>query len=97
LEPAFLTMADIRDELLPPSPPKKRQLPITKKQIVLIGIILLFGLYVGNLLYGTNSILRLMALNDQAHNLATQSQALKEENAALLKTLFERKQLEGAQ
>lgn len=61
--------------------------------ITAIGI-LLFGIYVGILIYGENSLTVLNQLKEKKQGLQEESIALKAENQRLQKEYFELKQLE---
>jgi cell division protein FtsB len=61
--------------------------------ITVIGI-LLFGVYVGVLIYGENSLTVLHHLKEKKQALAQEGKALKTENQRLQKEYFELKQLE---
>jgi hypothetical protein len=61
--------------------------------ITLIGI-LLFGVYMGVLLYGENSLSVLSQLRDKKESLLNQEKVLKLQNQKLQKKYFELKQLE---
>jgi hypothetical protein len=61
--------------------------------ITFIGI-LLFGIYMGILLYGENSLSVLSQLRDKKQSLLQQEKALKLQNQKLQKKFFELKQLE---
>lgn len=56
--------------------------------------ILLFGIYVGVLMYGENSLTVLNQLKEKKHSLSLDGKALKVENQRLQKEYFELKQLE---
>jgi len=56
--------------------------------------ILLFGIYVGVLMYGENSITVLNALKEKQEYLEQEKIAIKAENQKLQKIFFELKQLE---
>jgi len=56
--------------------------------------VLLFGVYVGNLLFGTNSFEVLLNLDYEHEQLQNEISKYKEENAKLQKEYFELKQLE---
>jgi len=56
--------------------------------------ILLFGIYVGVLLYGENSLTVLNQLKEKKYRLSLEDKALKIENQKLQKEYFELKQLE---
>lgn len=61
--------------------------------ITTIGI-LLFGIYVGILIYGENSLTVLNHLKEKKEMLRQEEKSLKAENQKLQKELFELKQLE---
>lgn len=61
--------------------------------VTLIGI-LLFGIYVGVLMYGENSLTVLNQLKEKKQSLIEEKKALKAENQRLQKVYFELKQLE---
>ena len=56
--------------------------------------ILLFGIYVGVLIYGENSLTVLNQLKEKKQGLSHEEKILKEENQRLQKEYFELKQLE---
>jgi hypothetical protein len=64
--------------------------------ITLIGI-LLFGIYLGILIYGENSLTVLNHLQTQKSSLIEDEKALKAENQRLQKEYFELKQLEPSE
>jgi len=61
------------------------------KFLVLFFIILIFGVYIGILLYGTNSFEVLLELQDYENYLQSEVGRLKGENASLQKEYFELK------
>ncbi len=61
--------------------------------VTIIGI-LLFGIYVGVLMYGENSLTVLNQLKEKKRNLIQDERVLKVENQRLQKVYFELKQLE---
>ena len=61
--------------------------------VTVIGI-LLFGIYVGVLIYGENSLTVLNQLKEKKEGLTLEEKILKEENQKLQKEYFELKQLE---
>ena len=61
--------------------------------VTTIGI-LLFGIYVGVLMYGENSLTVLNQLKEKKQNLIEEEKILKVENQRLQKVYFELKQLE---
>ena len=64
--------------------------------ITLIGI-LLFGIYLGILIYGENSLTVLNHLQTKKRSLIEKEKALKAENQRLQKEYFELKQLEPSE
>jgi cell division protein FtsB len=56
--------------------------------------ILLFGIYIGILIYGENSLTVLNQLKEKKQGLIEEGKALKDENKRLQKKYFELKQLE---
>ena len=64
------------------------------KLFLLISVIIALGFYVGNLLYGINSLSVLDNLTNKEVFLKTTIEKLKEENARLQKEYFELKGLE---
>ena len=61
--------------------------------IAVIGI-LLFGIYVGVLIYGENSLTVLSQLKEKKHTLIYEARRLNKENQTLQKEYFSLKQLE---
>jgi len=61
--------------------------------ITAIGI-LLFGIYLGILMYGENSLTVLKQLKEKKHDLIQEKRVLKSDNQKLQKEFFELKQLE---
>lgn len=68
---------------------------LSLKVIVITGIvIILFGIYLGVLIYGENSLTELEHLKQEKQSLLEEAQLLKNENQRLQKEFFELKQLE---
>ena len=63
------------------------------KFIVLLFIVLVFGIYLGLLLYGTNSVEILLGLQEYELYLENEVYRLKEDNAALQREYFELKEI----
>ena len=61
--------------------------------VTVLGI-LLFGIYIGILVYGENSLTVLNQLKEKKQGLSLEEKILKEENQRLQKEYFELKQLE---
>ncbi len=57
-------------------------------------IVIIFGVYVGNILFGKNSLEVLLNLQEEKTKLQKEIKRLKRENAALQKDYFELRQLE---
>ncbi len=60
---------------------------------ILLFIILILGIYIGTLLYGTNSLEVLLGIADYENYLQDEIIRLKDENAALQKEYFELKEI----
>ncbi|BAF71044.1 FtsB family cell division protein [Sulfurovum sp. NBC37-1] len=68
---------------------------LSLKAILVTAIgILLFGIYVGILIYGENSLMVMNQLKEKKEMLKQEEKSLKVENQKLQKELFELKQLE---
>lgn len=63
------------------------------KFIVLLLIVLAFGIYLGIILYGTNSVEILFGLQEYELYLQDEVHRLKQENAALQREYFELKEI----
>lgn len=63
------------------------------KFLVLVLIVLSLGIYLGILLYGTNSVEILLGLQDYENFLQSEIGRLKTENASLQKEYFELKEI----
>lgn len=64
-----------------------------KKFLFLLSIVLILGVYIGVLFYGTNSLEVLFGLQDYETFLENEISRLKSENAALQKEYFELKEI----
>ena len=64
------------------------------KIISLVFGIILLGIYIGNIFFGTNSLEVQLNLIDYKNDLETRIEELKKDNARLQKEYFELKQLE---
>ncbi len=80
-------MADTREEV------SIAGLSLKTFLVTAIGI-LLFGIYVGVLVYGENSLTVLNQLKEKKQGLSVEEQIIKAENQKLQKEYFELKQLE---
>ncbi|MFT5660236.1 MAG: hypothetical protein ACI9TV_000877 [Sulfurimonas sp.] len=63
------------------------------KFLVLLLIVLVFGIYLGIILYGTNSVEILLGLQEYQIYLEDEVYRLKEENAGLQREYFELKEI----
>jgi len=64
-----------------------------KKFLILVTVVLGFGIYLGVLLYGTNSLEVLFGLQDYQEYLNSEIFRLKDENAELQREYFELKEI----
>ena len=64
-----------------------------KKFIFLLSIVTIFGVYIGVLFYGTNSLEVLFGLQDYENFLQNEITRLKSENSSLQKEYFELKEI----
>jgi len=64
-----------------------------RKFFSLVGAVLALGIYLGVLLYGTNSLEVLFGLDDYQEYLHTEIHRLKDENAELQREYFELKEI----
>jgi cell division protein FtsB len=63
------------------------------KFLFLLGVVLALGIYLGVLLYGTNSVEVLLGLQEYENYLQDEITRLKQENATLQKEYFELKEI----
>jgi len=77
--------------------PTKRSFFLILKISILVIAVVGLGVYVGNLLYGKNSLEVLLSLQDKKYLLKSEIQKYKNENAKLQKEYFELLQLEPEQ
>jgi len=81
-------------------PKAKRRMPISflgiplQRFIMALLIVVALGIYAGVLLFGPNSLMVLMSLEEQRSSYELYIKKLKAQNAALQKEYFELKQLE---
>ncbi len=88
-------MKDIRDTLLDYKEfEKKKDGRFYLKAAFLVLAVIALGVYIGNLLFGDNSLEMMMALKSQRERLQKLTSSLKEENAKLQRKYFELKQIE---
>ncbi len=88
-------MRESVEELLEESKPKRGlTVSLLLKFGAAVAVIVAVGVYIGNILFGTDSVEVLIDLQNKKENLKREVQRLKEENAALQKEYFELKQLE---
>jgi len=65
----------------------------TKKFFFLLSLIVFLGIYLGTLLYGTNSVEVLLGLDDYESYVQDEVKRLKKENASLQREYFELKEI----
>ena len=63
------------------------------KFLILLSLVLSFGIYLGVLLYGTNSVEIYLGLQDYEESLKTEIHRLRDENAELQREYFELKEI----
>ncbi len=73
---------------------KKGETAFYIKIFILILAVVLFGIYVGDVLFGKSSLEVLLDLQESRDNLKQNVKIIKEKNALLQKEYFELKQLE---
>jgi len=87
----------MHEELLNEDIPKslaQKYLGISWTRLTIIGLIVIaFGIYIGNLLFGDNSLAAFLELQEYQENLGIEVKKLKEENALMQKEYFELKEL----
>ena len=87
-------MKDIRDDLLNYEEfERKRDGSFYLKAAALIMLVVMLGVYIGNLLFGENSLETLLNLQNQREVLQKKTDELKDENARLQRKYFELKQI----
>lgn len=64
-----------------------------KKFLFLVVGVTIFGVYLGMILYGTNSLEVLFGLQEYESNLQSETKRLKQENAQLQREYFELKEI----
>lgn len=64
-----------------------------KKFFLLVSIVVVFGIYLGIILYGTNSVEVLLGLEDYENSLQSEVERLRQENAELQREYFELKEI----
>jgi len=64
-----------------------------KKFLFLVSLIVFLGVYLGIILYGTNSVEVLLGLEDYEHYMRDEVAHLKKENAELQREYFELKEI----
>jgi len=81
-------------------PETKRQVPVSflgiplQRLVIALIVVIVLGIYAGVLLFGPNSLMVLMSLEEQRSSYELYIKRLKAQNAALQKEYFELKQLE---
>ncbi|MGE4294799.1 MAG: hypothetical protein AB7E49_03765 [Campylobacterales bacterium] len=87
---------DIRDELLGDAG-SRPIVRLNRRHLVLAGVVIVLGIYTYHLLYGQNSLLKLISLSEEASLLENRIETLKNENAQLQRILYELKLIRGDQ
>jgi hypothetical protein len=86
---------ELRDELL--DQPARRPLPLLpgRRHLLLLAVIAALGAYTYSLLFGHNSLLKLLALKEEQSRLEQRISTLKSENAELQRLLYELQLIRG--
>ncbi|WP_197972079.1 phosphopyruvate hydratase [Nitrosophilus labii] len=87
-------MREIIDDLIGLGAGKKYLVLYAVKVLAALVLIIAIGVYIGNLLFGKDSVEVLIEIQNKERALKREVQRLKEENARLQKEYFELKQLE---
>jgi len=87
-------MSDLYDEL---GDEVRKKSFISRNQIIFVFVMLVFGFYMGNLLYGTNNLIDLLDLKKEVTLLNEEVEHLNHHNAALQKQLIELEVIEGTE
>ncbi len=87
-------MSDILDEFLDDDSKRSKSTVFYLKLSGLALLVLLFGIYIGDILFGKSSLEVLLNLQENNDRLKDEVVRLKKENAALQKDYFELKQLD---
>lgn len=85
---------DIRDELLDAAG-SRPVLRLSRRHLILMAVVVGLGIYTYHLLYGQNSLLKLLSLKEEAALLENRIETLKDENAQLQRLLYELKLIRG--
>lgn len=87
---------DIRDELLGDAG-FRPALRIQRRHLVLAAVVVGLGVYTYHLLYGQNSLLKLVSLQEETALLEKRIESFKNENAELQRYLYELALIRGDQ
>ena len=87
-------MSEIKEEL-DSFKEKKATAQIGKKELIFIVFALFLGLYIGNLLYGTNNLIQLLNLRNAREILKQKAYVLNHKNAKIKKKFFELELIKG--
>lgn len=68
-----------------------RLLYVNRVWLIIFGILVVLGVYVGYLLFGNNSVEVLLRLQSQKNHLIKEAQKIEEQNARLQRQIFELK------
>jgi hypothetical protein len=90
-------MSTFLDELGIHEKRKRSSYALSSKHLLIIGLTLAFGIYIGSILYGQNNIIDLLSLQEYKGLLSQKVEQLNHENAVLQKKVFESKLIEGVE
>ncbi len=89
-------ISDIREDLLDYEEFEKRKdSRLYFKAAFLFLLVVLLGIYIGNMLFGDNSLEMMLSLEQKRDKLQKMTDELKKENARLQRKYFELKQIEA--
>lgn len=89
-------MNEIRNEFAyEPAKKQKSKTAQTARLVGLFFMVALFASYIGNLLFGNNSVSTYLSLEEQRDSLKSEIERLKEQNAKYQKEYFELQKLSG--
>lgn len=87
-------MSEVLDEFDDESEEGKSTALLYLKILSLVVVVLGFGLYIGDVLFGKSSLDVLLNLQEDKDTMVTKIKSLKDENAILQKEFFELRQLD---
>lgn len=86
---------ELRDELLGQSSQRRVTLNFGRRHLFLLVVITALGAYTYSLLFGHNSLLKLLSLQEEHTVLQSHIEGLKNENADLHRLLYELRLIRG--